>query len=162
MVYEPSGDLRRVARLLKPGDSIRVSGGVRRSSSKNPVVVNVEKIDVLNVSRDTVKGNPRCVACGSGMKSEGRGKGYECKKCGHRSAEPAEAKAERQDGGQTNLRRHLSSVPASAEAPDETAHPLRKRTNWLAAPYRGLDAAAVGLEFELLQMPLRGAVARKA
>jgi tRNA(Ile2)-agmatinylcytidine synthase len=92
MVYEPSGDLRRVARLLKPGDSVRVSGGVRRASSKNPVVVNVEKIDVLSISRQAIKANPRCVACGSGMKSEGRGKGYQCKRCGHKSAERASAR----------------------------------------------------------------------
>lgn len=89
MVYEPSGDLRRAARLLVPGDSVRVSGGVRRASSKNPVVINVERIDVLSVSLKAVKVNPRCVVCGSGMKSEGRGKGYQCKRCGHRSAEPA-------------------------------------------------------------------------
>lgn len=85
MVYEPSGDLRRVARLLKPGDSVRVSGGVRRATSKNPAVVNVEKIDVLSTSTQSIKASPRCAACGSGMKSEGRGKGYQCKKCGQKS-----------------------------------------------------------------------------
>jgi tRNA(Ile2)-agmatinylcytidine synthase len=92
MVYEPSGDLRRVARLLKPGDSVRISGGIRRASSKNPAVINVERIDVLSISHEAVKANPRCVACGSGMKSEGRGKGYQCKKCGHKSAGPARAR----------------------------------------------------------------------
>ena len=92
MVYEPSGDLRRVARLLLPGDSVRVSGGVRRASSKNPVVINVEKIDVLAVSSRAIKANPRCVVCGSSMKSEGRAKGYQCGKCGHRSAWPARQK----------------------------------------------------------------------
>ena len=91
MVYEPSGDLRRVARLLKPGDSVRVSGGVRRASSKNPAVVNVEKIDVLSTSPQSIKVNPRCAVCGSGMKSEGRGKGYQCKRCGHKSAEGSRA-----------------------------------------------------------------------
>ena len=50
MVYEPSGDLMRVARLLSPGDMVRISGGVRRASSKNPVVVNVERIDVASTS----------------------------------------------------------------------------------------------------------------
>jgi len=93
MVYEPSGDLRRVARLLRPGDSVRVSGGVRRASSKNPAVINVEKIDVLSTSHQSIKAAPRCAACGSGMKSEGRGKGYQCKRCGHKSAEGAAAGA---------------------------------------------------------------------
>lgn len=87
MVYEPSGDLRRVARLLRPGDSVRVSGGVRRASSKNPAVVNVEKIDVLSTPHQSIKANPRCADCGSGMKSEGKGKGYQCRKCGHKTAE---------------------------------------------------------------------------
>lgn len=87
MVYEPSGDLRRVARLLRPGDSVRVSGGVRRASSKNPAVVNVEKIDVFSAAHESIKANPRCADCGSGMKSEGRGKGYQCKRCGHKTAE---------------------------------------------------------------------------
>jgi tRNA(Ile2)-agmatinylcytidine synthase len=95
MVYEPSGDLKRVARLLKHGDSVRVSGGVRKASSKNPVVVNVEKIDVLSVSREAVKANPRCAFCGSGMKSEGSAKGYQCKRCGHKDAEPARPRAPR-------------------------------------------------------------------
>ena len=85
MVYEPSGDLRRVARLLKPGDSVRVSGGVRRATSKNPAVLNVEKIKVISNSTESIKASPRCAACGSGMKSEGRGKGYQCRTCGFKS-----------------------------------------------------------------------------
>jgi tRNA(Ile2)-agmatinylcytidine synthase len=85
MVYEPSGDLRRVARLLKSGDSVRVSGGVRRATSKNPAVINVEKIDVISTSPQSIKASPRCAACGSAMKSEGREKGYQCKKCGSKS-----------------------------------------------------------------------------
>ena len=47
MVYEPSGDLRFMARRLRPHDEIRVSGGVRKPSSKNPATVNVERIDVV-------------------------------------------------------------------------------------------------------------------
>jgi tRNA(Ile2)-agmatinylcytidine synthase len=50
MVYEPSGDLRRIARLLLPGDAVRVSGGVRRASSKNPEAINVEKLEVLKLA----------------------------------------------------------------------------------------------------------------
>ncbi len=92
MVYEPSGDLMRVTRLLKRGDSVRVSGGVRRASSKNPMVINVERVDVLSVSHEAVKANPRCDVCDSGMKSEGKGKGYQCKKCGHKSSEAVGAR----------------------------------------------------------------------
>ncbi len=47
-VYEPTGDLRRIARMLGEGDSVRVYGGVRRSTSSHPKVLNVEKICVLS------------------------------------------------------------------------------------------------------------------
>jgi len=112
MVYEPSGDLRRAARLLKPGDSIRVSGGVRKASSKNPAVINVEKIEVLSVARSLVRANPRCVRCGSRMKSEGRGKGYECRKCGHKSAEVARATATRSGASRIDTGTYLPSPRA--------------------------------------------------
>jgi len=55
MVYEPSGDLMRVARLLRPGDAVRISGGVRRASSKNPAAVNVERVEIVKVSHDVWK-----------------------------------------------------------------------------------------------------------
>ena len=55
MVYEPSGDLMRVARLLSPGDAVRVSGGVRRATPKNPVVINVERVDVVSISDNARK-----------------------------------------------------------------------------------------------------------
>jgi tRNA(Ile2)-agmatinylcytidine synthase len=83
MVYEPSGDLRRVSNLLVPGDLVRVSGGVRRASTKHPKVVNVEKVAVVKISHRP-RTNPRCRACGSSVKSEGKGKGYQCRKCGAR------------------------------------------------------------------------------
>ena len=112
LVYEPSGDLKRVARLLRPGDSVRVSGGVRRASRKNPPVINVEKIDVLSTSPQSIKVNPRCAACGSRMKSEGRGKGYQCKKCGHRSPPGATAQAPRADSTGIRLGTYLPSPRA--------------------------------------------------
>jgi tRNA(Ile2)-agmatinylcytidine synthase len=111
MVYEPSGDLRRAARRLRPGDSVRVSGGVRRASSKNPVVVNVERIDVLAVHGET-KANPRCAACGSGMKSEGRGKGFQCRKCGRRSVGPYRAGAPKAPATQIHPGSYLPSPRA--------------------------------------------------
>ncbi len=52
-VYEPTGDLRRVARLLRARDGVRVFGGVRRATSKHPKILNVEKIDVLSLGPET-------------------------------------------------------------------------------------------------------------
>jgi len=51
-IYEPTGDLRRAMKLLRPGDSIRVFGGVRRGTPIHPKVLNVEKVEVIaSVSR---------------------------------------------------------------------------------------------------------------
>ncbi|MDA4117617.1 MAG: tRNA(Ile)(2)-agmatinylcytidine synthase [Thaumarchaeota archaeon] len=86
MVYEPSGDLRRVANFLIPGDVVRVSGGVRRASTRHPKVINVEKIEVLSISKKTSRANPRCGDCRLSMKSEGKGKGYQCRKCGAKTS----------------------------------------------------------------------------
>lgn len=47
-VYEPTGDLRRSMKMLWPGDTIRVFGGVRRATSSHPKVLNVEKVEVLS------------------------------------------------------------------------------------------------------------------
>ena len=54
--YEPTGDLRRVARLLRPGDKIRAYGGVRRSTSLHPTVLNLEKFEVISLGerRDSI------------------------------------------------------------------------------------------------------------
>ncbi|MGH9920324.1 MAG: TiaS agmantine-binding domain-containing protein, partial [Nitrososphaerales archaeon] len=80
MVYEPSGDLRRITKAIERGDRVRLSGGVRRATSMHPPVVNVEKIEVVRLDRSP-QTNPIC-DCGGRMKSEGRGKGYQCRACG--------------------------------------------------------------------------------
>ena len=48
--YEPTGDLRRAAKLLRAGDRVRLSGGVRRATTLHPNVLNVEKMEVLSVT----------------------------------------------------------------------------------------------------------------
>jgi tRNA(Ile2)-agmatinylcytidine synthase len=162
MVYEPSGDLRRVARLLAPGDYVRVSGGVRRATSKNPAVVNVERIDVLAVSNETSKKNPRCPVCGSRMKSEGRGKGYQCKRCGQRGAEPARAKWARRAAGRRICRgTYLPSPRAQRHLTKQLIRFGRERTGvdalvdgWIEPPSRS--------RAELLQTQWRSAEPRKA
>ncbi|MBI3859680.1 MAG: DUF1743 domain-containing protein [Thaumarchaeota archaeon] len=57
--YEPTGDLRRAAAMLETGDSVRVSGGVRKPSKSHPSILNAEKLEVLSLSgagRRLVKG----------------------------------------------------------------------------------------------------------
>ena len=49
--YEPTGDLRRTARMLKAGDRIRAFGGVRRGTSLHPTILNMEKFQVLSLKQ---------------------------------------------------------------------------------------------------------------
>jgi len=60
-VYEPTGDLRRVARMLRDGDFIRAYGGVRRPSTSHPRILNVEKIKVVSLA----KSKDRPILCGT-------------------------------------------------------------------------------------------------
>jgi len=84
--YEPTGNLRNVAKRLIVGDLVEAYGGVRSASSKHPMTVNLEKIRVLKLAPKIVFSNPLCPQCGKRMKSMGKGKGFRCDKCGFRSS----------------------------------------------------------------------------
>ena len=84
--YEQTGNLRRVASKLIEGDLVEVYGGVRPPSEKNPKTINIEKIRILSLAEKIVFRNPLCPVCGKRMKSMGRGKGFECYKCGFHGA----------------------------------------------------------------------------
>jgi len=86
-VYEPAGDLQRMAKRLIEGDRLRVFGGVRRATPRHPAVLNVEKIEVLATVKSVKLENPPCEKCGRSTKSEGRGKGFQCRGCGTRMRE---------------------------------------------------------------------------
>jgi tRNA(Ile2)-agmatinylcytidine synthase len=80
--YEPTGELRKVARGLVKGDEVEVYGAVRRPHDGRPLTVNLEKINVLSLAERVVYQNPTCPSCGKGTESMGRGQGFRCKKCG--------------------------------------------------------------------------------
>ena len=82
-VYSPTGDLARVASRLMKGDRIKAYGGMRKPSKNHKMTLNIEKIEVISVERN-IYTNPTCFKCGIRMKSEGSGKGFECRKCGSR------------------------------------------------------------------------------
>jgi len=82
--YEPTGDLRKAAKQLIIGDQIEAYGGVRPSSSKRLVTLNLEKFRVLRLASKIVLHNPFCRQCGKRMKSMGANKGFRCEKCGFR------------------------------------------------------------------------------
>jgi tRNA(Ile2)-agmatinylcytidine synthase len=79
--YEPTGDLRKVARELDVGDEIEVFGAVRKPTQDKPVTVNLEKINVLKLAKKTQVQNPMCPNCGKRLKSMGKNQGLRCEKC---------------------------------------------------------------------------------
>ena len=83
--YEPTGSFREVVRRLIPGDSVRAHGGVREESSRR--TLNLEKMEVLGLAEDVRMVNPACPECSGVMESMGKGKGYRCRRCGHRDSD---------------------------------------------------------------------------
>jgi tRNA(Ile2)-agmatinylcytidine synthase len=82
--YEPTGTLRKVARNLMVGDSVKVYGAVRKPSAGKRLTINLEKIKVLALAPKFVLQNPVCKECGKRLKSMGKNKGFRCEKCGTR------------------------------------------------------------------------------
>ncbi len=79
--YEPSKQLRSIVRKLKQGDEIEVAGGVRNLMIDKRITVNLERLKILHLERETVKENPLCPICGKHLTSKGREQGFKCKKC---------------------------------------------------------------------------------
>lgn len=80
VAYEPTGDLRRAVRELIEGDYVEVYGGVKQLES-GALTLNLEKLIVLKLAEKIMVLNPKCPRCGKRMKSEGKGKGFQCEKC---------------------------------------------------------------------------------
>ncbi len=82
MAYEPTKNFRHIIRQLVPGDEVIAVGSFKKGS------INLEKIRVVSLARPTITRPPLCTACNKRMTSNGKGKGWKCKKCDDRSAEP--------------------------------------------------------------------------
>jgi tRNA(Ile2)-agmatinylcytidine synthase len=78
--YEPSGSFRNIVRNLLPGDKVRAFGGIRLLEG-GKLTFNLERLELLGLITEK-PANPICPNCKKSMKSEGKGKGYQCKKCG--------------------------------------------------------------------------------
>jgi tRNA(Ile2)-agmatinylcytidine synthase len=78
--YEPTRQFRELVKKLTVGDKVRVYGGVKEKPEL-PLTVNLEKLAVLKLAPLLRKENPKCPNCGKRMKSEGKDKGYSCKRC---------------------------------------------------------------------------------
>ena len=78
--YEPTRQFRDVVKKLMVGDKVRAYGGIKEKPEL-PLTINLEKIAVLKLMPVVKKINPLCKRCGKRMKSEGKAKGYSCKRC---------------------------------------------------------------------------------
>jgi tRNA(Ile2)-agmatinylcytidine synthase len=79
-VYEPTG-LTKIASQLHIGDQIEIGFGVRKPTAKHSKVLNIEYIFIQQLAQIYNTVNPVCINCKKRMKSEGKNKGYQCKKC---------------------------------------------------------------------------------
>ncbi|MCP1661574.1 MAG: DUF1743 domain-containing protein [Methanocalculus sp. MSAO_Arc1] len=107
MAYEPTKEFRDLIRSLLPGDRVIVCGSWKQGS------LNLEKIRVLSAPPRIIRKAPACPSCGKKMTSAGFGKGFKCRSCSMRSAEPEIVTIERtiQPGWYEvppSARRHLS------------------------------------------------------
>jgi tRNA(Ile2)-agmatinylcytidine synthase len=82
MAYEPTKNFRHIIRQLVPGDHVIAAGSYKKGS------LNLEKIRIVSLVRPVITRPPLCPACTKRMTSDGKGKGYKCKKCGARSDKP--------------------------------------------------------------------------
>jgi len=82
MAYEPTKNFRRIVRQLVLGDDVIAVGSFKKGS------INLEKMKVVALAKATTTRPPVCNACHKRMTSDGKGKGYKCRKCGAKAGEP--------------------------------------------------------------------------
>jgi len=82
MAYEPTKNFRHIVRQLLPGDEVIAVGSFKKGS------INLEKMKVVSLGKAETIRPPLCIACNKRMTSDGKGKGWKCKKCGARAAVP--------------------------------------------------------------------------
>ena len=82
MAYEPTKGFRHIVRQLEPGDTVIAVGSFKKGS------INLEKLEIVSLAKAITTRPPLCELCGKRMTSDGRGKGYKCKKCSARAEEP--------------------------------------------------------------------------
>jgi tRNA(Ile2)-agmatinylcytidine synthase len=80
VAMEPTKEFRTLLAKLRKGDEVRVYGGITKVGS-----INIEKIEVVSVSRIKEIRPPVCRNCNTRMESIGRSGGFRCRKCGSRS-----------------------------------------------------------------------------
>ncbi len=107
--YEPTKNFRKTVSYLRPGDVIKLYGGIGEQNT-----FNIEKFQMIAMN-DVEYKNPVC-KCGKRMTSAGKNKGFKCKKCGNKfkSSDKIPVKVQRfLENGKfyetpVSARRHLS------------------------------------------------------
>jgi len=89
MAYEPTKNFRQIVRALKTGDEVIGVGSYKKNS------INLEKIRIVSLSSAITRRPPLCIACNKRMTSDGKGKGWKCKKCRTHANEPEEREVPR-------------------------------------------------------------------
>jgi tRNA(Ile2)-agmatinylcytidine synthase len=89
MAYEPTKNFRQIVRELKTGATVIAVGSYKKNS------INLEKIQVVSLSSGITRRPPLCIACNKRMTSDGKGKGWKCKKCGAHASQPEEQEVPR-------------------------------------------------------------------
>jgi tRNA(Ile2)-agmatinylcytidine synthase len=82
MAYEPTKNFRQIIRQLLPGDRVIAVGSFKKGS------INLEKMKIVSLAKAETIRPPLCTACNKRMTSDGKGKGYKCKKCDARADAP--------------------------------------------------------------------------
>jgi tRNA(Ile2)-agmatinylcytidine synthase len=134
--YAPTGSLCRTSRKLIVGDLIKVFGGVRPSSPKHKLTINLEKMIVQNLGLRKLLVNPTCPECGKRLKSMGKNQGFRCDKCGFRSSQLRKLEFKEERGLETGLyitsprsQRHLTK-PCSRYGKEKIAKPKEMIDYW--------------------------------
>ncbi|MDD1687368.1 tRNA(Ile)(2)-agmatinylcytidine synthase [Methanoregula sp.] len=82
MAYEPTKNFRQLVRQLIPGDDVIACGSFKKGS------INLEKLKIVSLADDRRIRPPVCTACNKRMTSDGKDKGWKCRKCGARADLP--------------------------------------------------------------------------
>ncbi len=87
--FEPTKQFRKVIRKLRKGDRVVVFGSYKDET------VNLEKIKIESLTRIYQEFNPLCPKCEKRMESEGKEKGFRCKRCKTKAKEKVRVEIER-------------------------------------------------------------------
>lgn len=84
--YEPTGSFRNIIKKLTVNDKVKVYGGTRKAYPPHSNTVNIEKIEILELTTKFKFQNPKCPNCNRTMKSMGSNKGFRCEYCKYRNS----------------------------------------------------------------------------